>query len=766
MSGMGRKCENKGDDMKSKRNNIAMGIAICILLIIPSVGTVEMDETEILDEIHLEYSFGDPSVNEVSLYNKIFTRINLANLPLSCSPGKPRLPVKPVNVLLPQNSIVESINVEGIKHELSRTYMIEPAQYSIPLNEGFNTVSPKKLKTIEVPSNTFYEDENWHKEYEKNSPSNSLFIDSTVYDSSDVFPGGLYTNLGIQKFRGYSILVVNLHPVQYTPQEGKICYYSELTLSVEISEKQLGNEMYRGLPTDQEKVKNIVDNPAVVGSYKEDMSTLTCSPLSLVDPSNTYQYVIITNETLNNSAGAHTFQDLRNSKVANGMNATIVTVEDITNDSAYWNTTDSLFNDTQAQIRNFIIDAYGNWGTIYVLLGGDTDVIPVRLLYNETAGYTEDIPSDSYYACLGGTYNSNSNSNWGEPTDGENGEDVDLYAEVYVGRAPVGNTSELSNFVKKTLAYENTVLTDSYLKEVSLAGEYLGFGGVGDWGGNSMDELIDGSTSHGNTTIGIPSSVYNISKLYDRNGNMTKITIDISYDARDNPNVQIAFILYSDSDITKAGFYIDDVEIIADGTSVFSDDMDPPNPGWSHSGSQDEWENGTPIRTPEIYGGAPHSGSKCWATDLSNTYENDSDQWLYMPVIDLSGKTNVNLSFYTWYVTESYYDYVDVVVYNNSDDLWYDYYNKSGCNGWEKQTLIDTMNNGVHIINHDGHAYELSVMKLDIGDATNLPMMIISLLIHKDVMQDVLIITDCILLARIVLLKSSLYLNMVHLPLL
>jgi len=127
-----------------------------------------MDETEILDEIHLEYSLGDPSVNEVSLYNKTFTRINLANLPLSDNPGEPRLPVKPVNVLLPQNSMVESINVEGIKHELSGTYMIEPAQYSIPLDEGFNAVSPKKLGTIDVPSNTFYEDENWHKEYEKN----------------------------------------------------------------------------------------------------------------------------------------------------------------------------------------------------------------------------------------------------------------------------------------------------------------------------------------------------------------------------------------------------------------------------------------------------------------------------------------------------------------------------------------------------------------------------------------------------------------------
>ncbi|UCF12950.1 MAG: hypothetical protein JSW06_01510, partial [Thermoplasmatales archaeon] len=36
------------------------------------------------------------------------------------------------------------------------------------------------------------------------------------------------------------------------------------------------------------------------------------------------------------------------------------------------------------------------------------------------------------------------------------------------------------------------------------------------WGGDYMDELIDGCSDHGYTTVGIPSDEYNISTLYDR----------------------------------------------------------------------------------------------------------------------------------------------------------------------------------------------------------------------------------------------------------
>ncbi|MEZ4527185.1 MAG: C25 family cysteine peptidase [Desulfobacterales bacterium] len=75
---------------------------------------------------------------------------------------------------------------------------------------------------------------------------------------------------------------------------------------------------------------------------------------------------------------------------------------------------------------------------------------------------------------------------WGETTDGENGGDIDLYAEVYVGRASAENADEMANFVFKTLAYESS--TSAYKKKILMVGEHLGFGGVSEYAKNSLEE--------------------------------------------------------------------------------------------------------------------------------------------------------------------------------------------------------------------------------------------------------------------------------------
>ncbi|RKZ06010.1 hypothetical protein DRQ05_05465, partial [bacterium] len=393
------------------------------------------------------------------------------------------------------------------------------------------------------------------------------------------------------------------------------------------------------------------------------------------------------------------------------MTAKIVTVEEITSNSSFWDT-NPVFNDTQAQIRNFIRWAYENWGTEYVLLGGDADngnpIVPVRKLY--TNGW--EIPSDMYYSCLDGSFNYDGDDKWGEPTDGEGGGDVDLMAEVYVGRACIDNETELANFVRKTLAYDNS--QDPYLENVTMAGEYLGFGGVGDWGGNYKDEMINGSNAHGYNTFGIPGGIYNISTLYDKNGIMRKVTVNLSW-IDFGSTTQFAFILMADDDgQQEAGYYIDDVNITIDGKSYFYD-FENGTQGWSNSSSA-EWELGTPVRMDPVYGGVPH-GNNCWATDLDDTYENNANLWLYSPTINVSGAKNVTVSYYTWYCVEyrsgNEDDWVWIAARNNTGSWWG--YRWTGCNGWSKEELKSIINSGVHIINHLGHANYDYVLKMDIG---------------------------------------------------
>ena len=71
----------------------------------------------------------------------------------------------------------------------------------------------------------------------------------------------------------------------------------------------------------------------------------------------------------------------------------------------------------------------------------------------------------------------------------------------------------MSNFVNKTIAYSSSFSRS--LEKVCLAGEQLGFGGLGEYGGYAMEEMVDGSNAHGFTTCGFSSLTYQIDKLFD-----------------------------------------------------------------------------------------------------------------------------------------------------------------------------------------------------------------------------------------------------------
>jgi len=127
----------------------------------------------------------------------------------------------------------------------------------------------------------------------------------------------------------------------------------------------------------------------------------------------------------------------------------------------------------------------------------------------------QSVPSDLYYQCLDGNYNSDGDNRWGEPNDGPGGGDVDLSAEVYIGRVSAENTDEMANWVYKDIAYENSA-SDPYRLNAMMVGEYLGFGGVSDYATDSMEEIRLGSDAHGYTTAGFVSApTMTTSTLYD-----------------------------------------------------------------------------------------------------------------------------------------------------------------------------------------------------------------------------------------------------------
>jgi len=130
--------------------------------------------------------------------------------------------------------------------------------------------------------------------------------------------------------------------------------------------------------------------------------------------------------------------------------------------------------DDAERVRDFIRDAYSRWGTKWVLIGGDTDVIPVRYarnVYYLTSG--EDIACDLYYSCVDGNWDGDGDQLYGEGNPaGLPGDNADLYPDVYVGRAPTSNLNDAKAFVDRTLAYEKTPVGD-YERKMLMFAEVL-----------------------------------------------------------------------------------------------------------------------------------------------------------------------------------------------------------------------------------------------------------------------------------------------------
>ena len=432
------------------------------------------------NRLSLSYIFEKPVVSEVEYDDTVYSRIGIPNL-YCCigNPGNPSLPIKGAYILLPHGKqMVDIIVTPEEKHDIVLPYVVEPV------------AEPVLSSRID--------------------DSALLQPDEAIYNSQELFPGKFFDLVGQYRYHGYNIVVLSLYPVQYKPADSILTYCPELTVTVYLGESEAKYPLFNGAKKHLEDIVTKVDNPAVARTYLENRT----------DPVNTetYNLLIITTDSVK-----HGFEPLKNAHDAEGTETMIYSVEAIVSNPEYWvNGTwgdnnpgnpfcegdlggnYEMFNDTQAKIRNFIRHAYVNWSIEYVLLGGDIESVPARLF---ACGPGPLAPSDLYYGCLEGCYNSKADRFWGQENDGQDVTggtgDVDLFAEVYVGRACVDNMIDVGYFVNKTIAYMNT--DDADLTQVVMAGQYLTSYVMG---GDYLDDLVHY----------IPSgdSGYNITKLYDR----------------------------------------------------------------------------------------------------------------------------------------------------------------------------------------------------------------------------------------------------------
>lgn len=456
------------------------------------------------DTILLQFSFPQPKIQNIGSKDFPIFRVNLSDLPKQNTEGVPRLPVKPLRILLPMGRTIDTIHIiTGEKVFLGKYQEIEKGGKVLPLN---------------ILEPLFYAD------IKPLSRNRDIQKEEASLDNQNE----LFSIVGVYIFRGYPTLHINLHPIQYINKE--LYYYKSLKLEI-TTKPTTYKGGFRGLEKDQHLVREIIDNPEIISTYPANSHSDT-----------QIQYVIITSKRFLDISEDYTFQDLVYHKKKIGINATIVTVEDIISNPDFsvngkWgdnnpnnpfyqspiNGDPKKFDDVQAKIRNFIRYAYMEWGTDYILLAGDADtnnkkdnIVPLRGLFADERGLplegyasyeAMDLPSDLYYACLDGNFNYDGDNHFGEAAKFNtvaNIDEADLYAEVYVGRACVDRPIEVSNFVQKIINYDD-LYYDPYFKEILFLGESIGYQFYTNWGGDYKDVVAKY----------IPNE-YNLSRLYDR----------------------------------------------------------------------------------------------------------------------------------------------------------------------------------------------------------------------------------------------------------
>jgi len=372
------------------------------------------------DEIVVSYIFDDLRIDKTTIDGNEYSRISICNddlITYTAIPGEPRVPVWGSKIAIPYGQKVESVHVTKSDFEsFNIDFKIEPAQGAVPIGyDGEITFDEPK---------------------------------DEIYNSDKPYPNIDYKIVTKQRFRGHDFLVLELFPVEFKPLTNELNFYKSMDVTVKtsaVSSLEDIDDNYRVLQKDLDQFKKMIDNPQIV---EDEICSSTMTPTD-----ETYEYVIITTNDLKSSSSGYTFDDLKNAKINAGLNTKIMTVEQIKNDYSGSN--------TQEKIRNFIKDAYNNWQTDYVLLAGDVSKVPVKDVTVQDEYWPRNSPCDLYYACLDSP-----------APDGTAA--CDLTAEVYVGRAPVESSSEVSNFVKKTLDYMGT--TDGYVSNALFIPESLGSG--------------------------------------------------------------------------------------------------------------------------------------------------------------------------------------------------------------------------------------------------------------------------------------------------
>ncbi|MGC9110777.1 MAG: C25 family cysteine peptidase [candidate division WOR-3 bacterium] len=331
-------------------------------------------------------------------------------------PGKPLLPVVSATLVIPAASRVTSVRVQPlVTGQIPDRLNVLPAQCPVPLSRS------------QIPD----------------------FIppDPGVYSTDTPYPLQLLLNYSIGNAGGFKLVNLLVCPFTYHPLSRKLFLHTRLQVEISFQPaagipKTLTRVQYDRLLT---SLQPLVLNPEALSKF---------APPVIETDQPQIDYLIITSPDL-----ATAFQPYLEYRRARGLRTEIRTTD--------WIECNYSGRDLPEKIRNHIIDYYRNRGVVYVLLAGDNRQVPSRQIRVDVGNEQGSIPTDLYYGDLDFSWDSNHNNLFGEMEDS-----IDLYADVFIGRASVENRAQVENFINKVVAFESAPVLD-YIRRALLPSGWL-----------------------------------------------------------------------------------------------------------------------------------------------------------------------------------------------------------------------------------------------------------------------------------------------------
>ena len=322
-------------------------------------------------------------------------RIELPDGHMDSDPGGPALPVVSVEVALPQHTRVRDVEVgTGDAVVLAEHALVAPLQPAAPgvrrcspfeyLRED-GLVRPRPKPPFVAPVRALYE----QAQKLAREPVQVSRVDTT----------------GLQP-----IATVVVRPV-HLDARGRPVLHSWIDVTLHL-EPDPGDDHPDGVP---------LTSAAQVERWSELARSRVINPRAIVDIIGNIgrfligaDYLVITDNQRWDAGSIHPngaldgdlvaeFERLVAWKRTKGMTARVVTVTDIVN-GQYGTFNGSCRRDLQEVLREFVKWAHANWGTAWLLLGGDIDILPARDVVGYVGGFS---PGTSDPPDVGGSFWSN-----------------------------------------------------------------------------------------------------------------------------------------------------------------------------------------------------------------------------------------------------------------------------------------------------------------------------------------------------------------------